>query len=303
MGLATLLLIGLALTWAICIAGTIVVLTRPPRRTYASAVAKGRPGEPSELDTPLEFTEWKLEPEGCPVWDITGLDPSGPVVVMTHGWADSRVGALVRIPAFAGLASRIIAWDLPGHGEAPGACRLGTQEPELLKRLLDRVVQGDGARPLLFLYGWSLGAGVSIAAATDPAFAGRIAGIIAEAPYRLPKTPARRVLHLKRLPVKPVVPPAFALLGLRFGVGPGWRAFDRAEFARALSCPLLVLHGAEDEVCPIEDGREIAKAAPAGKLLEITGGNHNTLWTDPETGPRCAEGVRAFLERVASGDL
>ncbi len=299
MGLATLLLIGLALTWAICIAGTILVLTRPARRTYASAVARGRPGEPSELDTPLGFTEWTLDPEGCPVWDIAGLDPSGPVIVMTHGWADSRVGSLVRIPAFADLASRIVVWDLPGHGEAPGSCRLGTREPELLKRLLDRVSPGDVNHPPAILYGWSLGAGVSIAAATDPAYAQRIAGIIAEAPYRLPKTPARRVLHLRRLPVRPVVPPAFALLGLRFGLGPSWRGFDRAAYAKALDCPLLVLHGAEDEVCPIEDGRAIAEAAPKGELLEIPRGSHNTLWTDPETGPRCVEGVRAFLEQVA----
>lgn len=302
MGLLILLLLGLALTWALCIIATMAVLTRPPRRTYASAVAKGRPGEPSELDKPLPYTEWKLQPEGCPVWDITGLDPSGPIVVMTHGWADSRIGALVRVPAIAELASRIVVWDLPGHGEAPGACRLGTREPQLLGRLIDHLgLRPDG--PPLILCGWSLGAGVSIAAAADPDSPANIAqAIVAEAPYRRPQTPARRVLYLKRLPVRPVVPPAFALLGLWFGVGPRWRAFDRAEMAASLSCPLLVLHGSEDEVCPIEDGRQIAEAAPEGEMLEINGGSHNGLWTDPATAHRCAEGVRAFVERVTTPD-
>src|SRR5438105_2541012 len=100
------------------------MLTHPARRTYASAVARGKPGDPSELGAALEFSAWGLKTGGLelPVWDIRGEREDGPVVVLTHGWGDSRIGALARLGAVAATASRVVAWDMRGHGEAPGIC-------------------------------------------------------------------------------------------------------------------------------------------------------------------------------------
>src|SRR5204862_21161 len=154
------LAIGLLVLWAGTVIGTAWMLTHPPKRTYASAVARGRPGDPSELDTPRRFESWSFTSRGkqFPVWEVAGDDPVGPTIVMTHGWADSRIGALVRVGALAPVASRIIMWDLEGHGEAPGWCALGLRETEDLIALAERC----GSR--LVLYGWSLGAGVSLVA-------------------------------------------------------------------------------------------------------------------------------------------
>jgi len=107
--------------------------------------------------------------------------------------------------------------------------------------------------------------------------------IIAEAPYRLPKTPASRVMRQAGLPWAGVGPIAYLLLGLRTGAGALWRGFDRAEHAARLRSPLLVIHGDADAICPLEDGRAIAAAAPGGQLLIVEGGRHNDLWL-PELG-------------------
>jgi len=292
-GLFVLLAVGGAVYVAILIAMTAWMLTHPPRRTYAWAVSRGRPGDPGELEHPRGFESWTFEFRGLalPVWDIPGERTYGPVIVLTTGWGDSRIGSLLRVPALLPHASRLILWEMPGHGEAPGHCTLGTREPQALQLLIDRVA--DDRK--VILYGWSLGAGASIVAAVGD---GRVAAVIAEAPYRLPPTPARRVLLNVRMPHVLNLRPALWALGTIFGVGPRFRAFDRAAHAARLTCPLLVLHGTDDGVCPVQDGREIAAAA-RGTFVAIDGGGHNNLWVEDEFTQQMTRAIHAFLDDLA----
>jgi len=289
MGLALLLLIGLALAAGIGVALNAWVLTHPPRRSCAWAVSRGKPTDPGEIDPPVPFEAWEFVhgSRKSPVWDVKGAANGGPTIIMTHGWGDSRLGALARLPSLVKISSRIVIWDLPGHGEAPGYCRLGSHhDMRALRSLIEQI--GD---PRIVLYGWSLGAGLSIAAASG---ARCVIGVIAEAPYAIPPTPARNVLRIQRLPVFTLAP-AMGTLSLMFGHGLRWREFDRRVWASRLEVPLLVLHGEHDEVCPIADGREIARMAPMGQLLEVPGGDHNRLWTAPESGKICREAVARFV--------
>ncbi|MCW5775768.1 MAG: alpha/beta hydrolase [Phycisphaeraceae bacterium] len=312
-GLFLLLLVGLLLLWAATVAWTAWLLTHPPRRTVAWAISRGVPADPSQMPAPRRFSEWTFRTRGLdlPVWDVQGDDPGGPVVVMTYGWSDSRIGALRRLEAVAPAASRIIVWEQEGHGDphdVPGLCRLGTREPDDLCALLERVDDGGRGCVGVVLFGWSLGAGASIvAAAREGGREGvreRVRAVIAEAPYRFAPTPARNVLRLRGMPWRATLMPAMRLIGLALRMSPGSPpagtpplrggsvlspSFDRAAHAARLACPLLVLHGTEDEVCPIEDGRDIAAAAPEGRIVEIEGGRHNSLWTD--------EGQRARARR------
>jgi pimeloyl-ACP methyl ester carboxylesterase len=291
-GLAALLLVGLIIAIIAMTAYTIYLLTHPPRRTYASALARGRPGDPGELDPGLRgkrpFTSWTFQHGGLdlPVWDIQGDKPDGPIVILSHGWGDSRIGGLTRTPALATHASRLILWDMPGHGEAKGTCALGTREVGALLTLIERI----GAPVVLF--GWSLGAGVSIAAAVQT---DSVKGVIAEAPYRLPWTPARNVLASFGLPFRINLPLAMGILGLRFGLGPMWPGFDRAALAAKLRAPLLVIHGALDTICPVQDGRDIAGAAPHHDLLILDNGAHHSIWTDPQFAEPCTKALHRFL--------
>ena len=292
LGLIYLLAIGFVVALCSAIAYVMYALTHPPRRTYASALARGRPGDPSELPTPRSYETWELSSGGLelPVWEIEGDDPSGPVAVMTSGWGDSRIGALVRLEALAPACSKVIAWEMPGHGEAPGSCSLGTREPGHLIALLDRLNE-----PRVVLYGWSLGGGVSLVAASER----EVEGVICEAPYSLAPTPARNVMRYHHLPYRLNLPPAFWLLGTKFGVGPSWRNFDRAQWASKVSAPVLVIHGDMDEICPIEDGRAIADSAPNGELFVVEGGHHNDLWTDEAFREQCTDAVRGFIRKNA----
>jgi uncharacterized protein len=303
MGILILLSIGLVLLWAGIVASTAWMLTRPPRRTYASAVARGRPGDPAELASPLSFESWTFRSSTgteLPAWDVQGNDPAGALVVLTHGWADSRIGALARLSSLVPVASRVILWDLRGHGHAPGTCSLGPRERDDLAALLEHLggPENRGRRdaPPVVLYGWSLGAGASLEVAAKQT---TIAGVIAEAPYRLRATPARNVLAARGLPWRFTLGPALWCAAPLLALRGQYRGFDRARAASQLSCPLLVLHGSEDLVSPIEDGREIAAAAPRGTLIEIDGAGHNDLWGEQHL-HRSAAAVQEFIRTLSA---
>jgi pimeloyl-ACP methyl ester carboxylesterase len=294
MGLVILLIIAAALLWIGAVLSVAWMLTHPPRRTYAAAVARKRPGDPSELQPPREFEQWSFQSRGLdfPVWDVRGdLPAGGPIIILCHGWADSRIGGLLRIAALAPFASRLILWDSRGHGEAPGTCALGTTEIEDLAALLERAP--DSAPRVL--YGWSLGAGVSIAVGARGT---SISAIIAESPYRLPITPARNVLRARGLPYRTNLKPAMWLMRLALGPDLSDSRFDRAALAADLRCPFLVVHGEADEVCPVDDGRETAASAPNGSIAVIPGGRHNDLWTDGALANRCTKEIGSFLSRI-----
>ncbi|GAP36133.1 alpha/beta fold hydrolase [Piscinibacter sakaiensis] len=76
------------------------------------------------------------------------------------------------------------------------------------------------------------------------------------------------------------------------------RGMDLLPGLAAVRCPVLVLAGEDDPVCPVEDARDIAAAIPApwGRLVTIPDAGHGT-WRDQ---PDAAFAVlRAFIAEVA----
>jgi pimeloyl-ACP methyl ester carboxylesterase len=67
-------------------------------------------------------------------------------------------------------------------------------------------------------------------------------------------------------------------------------AHDTAERLGGVAAPTLVIHGTEDEMLPVENGRLIASLIP-GSSLEILDGTGHMFWFEqPE---RSAELVRS----------
>jgi pimeloyl-ACP methyl ester carboxylesterase len=273
-------------------------LTRPPRRTYASAVARSRPGDPGEVGPadggPLHFEEWDFQTGGVNVrvWDIRGDAPDGPCFILTHGWGDSKIGALSRVAALRSVGSRFIAWDLRGHGESGGTSALGAIEDSDLIELIGRI----GTPSPLVLLGWSMGAGISIEAASRHPEG--ILAVIAEAPYRMADTPARNMLRSIAMPSGPNLSIALSIIGLfnaRNFFARGSMCVDRVIPSGMLRCPLLVLHGEHDDISPLPDGVEIAAAAKQGTFVRIDGAAHDGLWTNANSRESCVGSVRNVL--------
>jgi pimeloyl-ACP methyl ester carboxylesterase len=81
-------------------------------------------------------------------------------------------------------------------------------------------------------------------------------------------------------------------------IGQGLAAICIPEGHRAVDAlatidrPILILHGTQDSVIPVHHGRELAAAAPNAELIELTGGDHNTLRA---THPRIEQLVIGFF--------
>jgi hypothetical protein len=74
--------------------------------------------------------------------------------------------------------------------------------------------------------------------------------------------------------------------------------FDNLGKAPRLRLPVLVIHGTHDEVIPLEEGRALFDALPAGvhrEIYLIDGAHHSD--TAPHGGEEYARRIRAFVGR------
>lgn len=311
MGLIFLLLIG-ALIW-VAVGALVIIhrLTHPTRLTYGVAVARDWPTSPSDLldaqNKPRSFTEATATlPDGhtTPVWLIDGDKPNGPVVVVTHGWSHSRFASNLWINQLAPFASKLIAYDMRGHGESSAAqSRLGTVEVDDLLNITRQFASGVTSATSIILAGQSMGGGVSIAAAgkvfdenlTDEL---PVNGVLVDGVYRLGMQPVEGYFKQKGLPLWPFWLPVAGHLSFWYTRA---RLFDRATHAAKLRCPLLALHGELDEVCPVDAARQIVDAANGA-------GNWTRLVTFPDAGhldssevnpQRYRDALASFFDQVA----
>ena len=277
--------------WAmglILVVGTLLLIHRlrfPARLSYGAALAARLPTEAADLGVAgTELTVTLADGASSPAILLEGGRDAGPLVVLVHGWGDSRFGAMARAPAILPLAWRVLAFDQRGHGDsASRGTTLGVREPADLLAVVRQV--DTGGRGVVLL-GWSMGAGVAIAAGArwgaEPG--GREAlpalrAVIAEGPYRQAMGPVGAALRRRGLPVQPFLWLAGGHMDFWHGPHAG---YDRAALASRLTCPIWVLHGSLDTLCTAEDAKAIAQAAPRGSFVEFANAGHFDLpWSDP----------------------
>jgi len=280
----------------------IYVLHHPQRKTYAYALANNLPTDPAQLGLTFTEQQFRLTDGSSTVgWVIQGANPSGPVMIISHGWSSGRYGSLTRVPKLMPLASRIVVYDLPGHGESQGSlCWMGITEAKDLLGIIDQLDITDRS---VVLYGSSMGAGVSIVAGAHKTAPDRgIAAVIVEGPYRRFHEPIIGQLRSYRLPPYPIIWLATFYMAIRTK---GLAGFDRALHAARLKCPLLVMHGVKDPICRLESAKQIADAARQSRLIVFEDGRHEDLaMVDPK---RYFQAIADFLgtifDSVQSPDL
>jgi len=253
----------------------------PSRRGMGYALGRNMACDPG--DRGLVFEEWWLDLPGgarLPVWDIegkasrfresvgerTGGSDGGLTIVFVHGWGQSRVDMLDRIEPWKELGSRMILYDLRGHGDATpetGLSRLGSDEQMDLLALLDRLGEG----PIL-LVGWSMGAGIAMEAAySDHPAVKNIRGLILHAPYDdFPGAFTRRIRGMN-LPGWPVVHLSLLWLRLR-----GLCFQKSSTITDSTELPVLIFHGGRDHISPPGVVEKVASILEErGAMVEVMG--------------------------------
>ncbi len=250
-------------------AATAWALVHPPRRTPADAIARGRPADPSEVDPPDFTTRVAGSAEGRPLelWVLSGDRPDGPLVVVVHGWGDSRYGALAWYEPLRESVSHAVFFDLRAHGESPHRrSTWGLEESGDLRRVVDSLKERWPAHPFVLL-GLSMGAVPAVLAARD----GLAARVILDSPVRRPIDCVRRTLHRNGLPSWPLAELAFAGLSVRW---PRLVTMDLAAMAKHVRVPVDVISCDDDGVAPLSDAWAIAEALPDGRLHRFGDAGH-----------------------------
>lgn len=215
------------------------------------------------------------------------LPPAGRIVgslVLVHGRRGRKEDYLLIAERFCAAGFRCILPDLPAHGDNPATTAYyGVLEAHLPALVLHEAAAKFGFDPQpAGIMGLSMGGAVSVRALT-----GR------DAPWRAAVLVSTfdTLDHVVRHQASSL---AGDWLGAVWQSLTGWFYERRTEMAIStansialaprLRCPTLVAHGAADRVIPIECGRRLFAALPAGiekRWVEIPGADHdNVLITD-----------------------
>ncbi len=193
--------------------------------------------------------------EKLEAWSWIG-DPKKPAVAFFHGNAGSLADRAITFRMFQALGLGFVAVDYRGFGNSTGKPSEAAlyQDAEQVLSYLRK--QFDRNNSDIILYGESLGTGIATELATRRPFA----GVVLQSPYTSVAAAAKRRFFW--LPVD-------LLLTERFS------NIDRVA---RINAPLLVIHGKDDELFPVDMAQTLvdkARSPKTGIYLDNTG--HNDL--------------------------
>jgi len=175
------------------------------------------------------------------------------LIIYSQGNGEDLGRSLSRLHELNRRGFAVLAWDYPGYGTSPG----NPTEKSVLEASLNvlQYARDELGVPLdrIILYGRSLGGSPSIWLAREAP----VAGLILEGTY----TSTFRVMTRVRL-----LP---------------WDIFPNLSWIPEIECPVLLLHGTNDQTVAFWHGKKLLEAAPEPKsFVWFDGGGHNNLVED-----------------------
>lgn len=196
------------------------------------------------------------------------------VVIYMHGNAFSRTQTH-RVQLYGLLANRlnahVIVFDYRGFGDSDGwptEAGVASDAHAMWEWTLARVKKASHIR----LWGHSLGTAVAGRLAAELCRAGTPpAGLVLEAP--LTSMPEAALHHPSGLFFRFLIPGADSVI--QMVLHDKW---DTKEHMPHISCPLLILHGDQDAILPVQMGHTLhSLARPHAQLVIAPHGSHNDL--------------------------
>jgi hypothetical protein len=238
-----------AIFCALIILAMAAALLRPPRMSDGKAIWVLRRLSPGDLGLAFEDVHFNIRDEqsGRPLrvagWWMAHPSAGGRCVVLLHGYADAKVGAIAWAPTWHSLGYNILAIDLRAHGESAGRyCTAGYWERHDVSQVLNqlRAERESDARHIV-LFGVSLGAAVAAATA---ALREDLSGIVLESPFADFRFAA--MAHMDRLgaPGRPFQ--ALALSLAERIAHCDFAAVRPIDLLKQIPCPIMVIVPNED---------------------------------------------------------
>jgi len=228
--------------------------------------------------------------------------PGAPLVVLCHGIPLSRPDpADGGYPMLAGLIREkgyaVLFVNFRGTGDSGGNFHLGGWYVDLEREMRFVSEELGGRFTRTYLAGFSAGGTLALKYAAEHAGVDGVAAFAAPASFE-------RLFPREHL---------FAFLELARDVGiirdtgfpptPDWfydelRQFDAMGYiSRVSPVPLLLVHGGDDELVPLEDSKSLFEAAGEPKQFSMLPGGMHRLRHDP----RALDCLLGWLDRIAAG--
>jgi pimeloyl-ACP methyl ester carboxylesterase len=199
------------------------------------------------MNQPLKLAAWWIP------------NPSGGdrTVVLIHGYADAKVGAIAWAPTWRELGYHILAIDMRAHGESDGKyTTAGVFERFDLDQVLNEL---KAHRPQqtqqIILFGVSLGTCTALAVAQ---MRDDIAALVLECPVASFAHSVERHAKLLALPL-PSMLPAVMWIAQRIS-GADLTEVQPLELMASVKCPILVIQSEQDQYITSEDIASIGSA-------------------------------------------
>jgi dipeptidyl aminopeptidase/acylaminoacyl peptidase len=194
-----------------------------------------------------------------------------PTILHTHGNAgniETHVGFTEYLPA-AGF--NLFVFDYRGYGQSQGRARRREALIADSEAALDALLERSDVNPQrVGLYGQSLGGAIGLnLMARRP----EVRAAVIESGFA-----SWRQMAASAVGGDP--PGAVSRFLAKLLISDGHRPEDAVA---RIDRPILLIHGTADSVIPVSHSRRLAAAGTTTELVEIAGGDHNTLrWTNPE---------------------
>ncbi len=188
-------------------------------------------------------------------------------VLLVHGWEGSHADMDGFVAPLVAAGFRAVAMDLPGHGVSTGTLAPIPLMAKAVRAVADAIGGAHG------LIAHSIGCAASMTAlarglAARPRRASRLADELSRAGGN------RRALHgLEGRGARKMLTSANRL-------GAELEQIDFASMAPSMRAPALLMHSADDTVCPIAPAREAAKLWHGATFKQLDGLGHMRLLGD-----------------------
>jgi pimeloyl-ACP methyl ester carboxylesterase len=229
-----------------------------------------------------------------PAWLIDGRRSTWVIIVHGRG-TDRRTQALRMIPRFAEAGYPVLVVSYRNDEGAPadpsGLRSWGLTEWRDLDAAV-RLAEREGARDY-FVVGHDLGAEVVSTFLHESDRVGNVLGVV----FDSPALDLEGTMDYGSGPVARFVDELGQQLArIRFGME--WSELDQIARADQFDVPILALHGARDQVIPIEITEAFAAARPdLVQFLRFEQGGHGDLWNVDTS--RYESAVMAFIDGLA----
>ena len=300
-------------------------LLRPARMTDGKATWVLRRLSPGDLALPFEDLKFRVRDEqtGKPLditaWWIPARDDggsgdsstapgnagnagnvSGPggstrTVLLIHGYADAKVGAIAWAPTLNALGWNILAIDLRAHGYSGGTLSTaGYWERHDVAQVINQVrAERPRETATLAIFGISLGAAVAVATAAMRD--GDVDALVLESPFADYRLAVAAHGRMRGLPGGWMRDAAIRLA--EWMSGADFRAVRPQDLLARLTCPVMVVHAGNDPFIPPEDATAMAAS------IASRANGRDVLWSVPDAGHvlgLAAVGPEEYRRRVAA---